>query len=266
MFFLEGEDDNTSVLAGQDLDAPVLTEDGEKVEPAIEEEVKEEPTTPPAFDPAALSTAFAEGLVKAGFKPQAEPATIEKPLTPEEAKKLLNVWEPTSEWQVKYDNLETRADAIREMRDGQIKQADTISQLRMQQMRTELMNEFAPMRQAQAEQEAKQVEQRFDEQYPQLAKPELKGLIGTVIGTLKSSGVLKPRDEAHNFKAVATAVEQIIRVGTPTFKLTPKGSTPSGQTRNNANALRPTTAGAAGGGGGKVAPAKTGNKVLDLLA
>jgi hypothetical protein len=40
-------------------------------------------------------------------------------------KRLLNVWEPTKEWLARYDNLETRDQAIAEQRDGP-SQADTI--------------------------------------------------------------------------------------------------------------------------------------------
>ena len=58
----------------------------------------------------------------------------QKEMTRRGGTKLLNVWEPTKEWLAKYDNLETRDQAIAEQRDGLIRQADTIMRYRMNEM------------------------------------------------------------------------------------------------------------------------------------
>lgn len=262
MQFLEGDKDASAM---DHLDVPELDLGGDDTTPAGDDTLTPEPEPKSNdFDPQKMAAAFAEGLKTAGFVPQ--PKVDDQPkLSPEEAKKLLNVWEPTKEWQTRYDNLETREKAIQEMRDGVIKQSDTITQYRMQQFEQKMQAQYAPVQQAIAQQQAEAVEKRFDSSYPDLAKPELKPLIGQVIAGLSAKQVFKPGDEAGNFKLVAQAVESVIKVANPNFKLTPKGSTPTGQPKNN-NALRPTSSGSGGGTGGKqAAPEQSKSKVLSLL-
>ena len=102
------------------------------------------------------------------FKPQ------QPPMSAEQAKRLLNFWEPTPEWLAKYDNLETRQQAIAEQRDGLIRQADTIMQFRMREMMDQIQQTYGPVVQHMQQVEARNGEQRFNQVYPQLAYPGLR--------------------------------------------------------------------------------------------
>lgn len=261
-FAPEGGEGGGSAL--DNLEVPEVKLEGEGELEQKEEQVIEEKTPPAAINYDEMAKAFATGLASSGFKPQEK----EQPkLTPEEAKKLLNVWEPTKEWLERYDNLETRAEAIAEQRDGVVRNADTVAQMRMREMETRLEQTYGPLRQHIAEQQAKAVEDRFDGTYPELAKPEMKGLVYSVMNQLQAAQAFKAGDEAGNFKKVADTVATVIRTATnnPSFKLTPKGSTPEGKPKNN-NALRPTSSGSGGGHGGKPAAAGDGkSKVVSLL-
>lgn len=263
-FFAPDADEST--LSGINLDEPTLTEGGDTVAGGEPEPEPEPEPKPPVFDPAAMGDIFAASLAKAGFTPQQQ-QQVQKPMDPAEAKKLLNVWEPTKEWQVRYDNLETREAALGEMRDGLIKQSDTITQYRMAQMQQQFEAQYAPVRQMLEQQQAERVEAQFNSQYPELAKAEMKPLVSQVIASLTQAKSFKPGDIPGNFKLVADSVQAVIRsaTGNADFKITPKGSMPAAQNRNN-NALRPTSSGSGGGHGGKPAAAANGkSKVVSLL-
>src|SRR4029077_15584822 len=78
-----------------------------------------EPQTPsapreassPTVDARALAHEFGS-VIGQHFQQQPPP---QRQITPEEARKLLNVWEPSNEWLAKYDNLETRTNALAEL-------------------------------------------------------------------------------------------------------------------------------------------------------
>src|SRR4029077_5902183 len=97
-----------------------------------------------------------------------------KELSQEEAKRLLNFWEPTKEWLAKYDNIETREQAIAEQRDGLMKQADTIMRYRMGEMQRAMEERYSPVVTYMQQQEAQAGEQRFAQAFPQLNKVELR--------------------------------------------------------------------------------------------
>lgn len=267
MWFFAPEGDGDSTLSGINLDEPTLTEEGDAVPSPEGGDPTPDPEPKPGFDADAMAKAFATSLKDAGFAPAAPVIQPAKPMDPAEAKKLLNVWEPTKEWQVRYDNLETREAALGEMRDGLVKQSDTITQYRLNQLQQSMEAQYAPVRQLLEQQQAEKVEQQFNGTYPELAKPEMKPLVAQVIASLTQAKSFKPGDLTGNFKLVADSVQAVIRsvTGNADFKITPKGSTPTGQTRNN-NALRPTTSGSGGGSGGKPPAATTGkSKVVGLL-
>lgn len=277
MWFFEDEP-VASGSALDNLDVPELDAEGKPVvegetsdveipeKPELEEEKKEEEVKAPTIDYAALAAANAEAFKAAGLVP--EPKKVEeKPLTPEEAKKLLNVWEPTKEWLERYDNLETRSAAIAEQRDGMIKQADTVVQLRMQQMQEQFNQVIQPLAQYVTQQEAASREAAFDAKYPDLAKTEMKPLRDIVIGQLVQAKAFTGKTQDQIFDLIAKGTETFAKAVNPAFKLTPAGSTPPGKPKTNPNALKPATAGSGGGGGkGTAVPAKSGSKVLELLA
>lgn len=188
-----------------------------------------------------IAAAFKEG--KAEDKPQ---------LTPEEAKKLLKVWEPDEEWYKEFANLDTQKGAVSKMRDALIAQADTLAQGRLHETRTALEEQLKPIIEYVQRQQDREAEQEFGKLYPQLAAKEFKPLIYAVANELKSKET-KFESQEDLFKALANGVESVIKQTNPEFKLT-AGSTPVTTTKpkgQNANAIPTVTPGSGGGGGDK---------------
>lgn len=215
-------------------------------------------TTPATVDVKAFAEAFGEVIARNTSKPT-EPEAPK--MTDEEAKKLLKVWEPTKEWEERFDNLETRGAAIKEMRDGQIAQADVLTQVRVNQAIEALRAEYTPAVAYMTEQAAIKREEKFSSKYEPLAKPELRPLLSAITQDFQKKGkTFETEDEL--FEAIASTAESIIKVHNPTFSLS-AGSNPAvvktkSTSKASVNAIPVTTGGASGGGGGgqQIATAK----------
>lgn len=221
----------------------------------VEKEVVVEDKPAGGFDAEAFSKTFAD-TIKPMFESRQQQE--EPKLTPEEAKKLLKVWEPDDEFIKEFGNLETQKAAIIKMRDGLLAQFDTLSQYRLQELQKQVEGKFNPAVDFITRHEAEQRQARFDAKYEALAKPELRGLLTAVADGLAKE---KPnyKSEAEAFDALAKAVESVIQQSQPDFKLS-AGSTPAKpaeKTRPN-NGIPVITSGSGGGGGGNrtSAPAK----------
>jgi hypothetical protein len=210
---------------------------------------------PAGFDPSKFAQEFGESVAKS-LKGAAVPAP--PPMTKEEAEKILNTWNPDDAWYTRYDNLETRKAAVAEMRDGLIRQADTIAQLRMQEELQKLRDEYAPQMTMIEEHYNAQREQRFHGTFPQLKNPGLQPLISAVTEDLIKQGK-SFTSEGEMFKAVADGVAAVIKVTNPEFTLETAGSSPASDGRNN-NQIPVTTPGAGGGTGRSTAPQKGSTK------
>ena len=118
-----GGEETSPGMAVFEGDTPAQTQpEPEKAEPP------QTPESGPSFvDASQLAEKFGH-VIGQHFQPPPKEMTVQ------EAKRLLNVWEPTPEWEARYDNIETRAQAIAEQRDGLIRQADTIMRYRMNEM------------------------------------------------------------------------------------------------------------------------------------
>jgi hypothetical protein len=216
----------------------------------------------PGFDPSAFAKEFGQSVAES-LKTVAKP---EPEMTKEEAAKLLNVWNPDDAWYTSYDNLETRKTAIEQMRDGLIRQADTIAQLRMQEALASLREEYAPKLSMIEEQTTRQREERFHGTYPQLKNPGLQPLISAVTENLVKEGKTFT-SESEMFKAVAGGVAAVIKVTNPDFNLEETaGEIPANTGRTN-NSIPVTTPGAGGGTGRSTGavkgPVKRGLSVFD---
>ena len=96
------------------------------------EVVEKEKTPPPAFDAKALATEFGSVLRETiGQQQRVEP--VAPPMTPEEAKKLLNFFEIDDEFMKDFGDIEKQKVALEKYRDGVVRQVDTMMQLRLQQ-------------------------------------------------------------------------------------------------------------------------------------
>ena len=178
-----------------------------------------------------------------------------KEMTAEEAKRLLNVWEPTKEWLAKYDNLETRDQAIAEQRDGLIRQSDTITQYRMREMMGQMQQMYGPVVQHMQAEQARAGEARFKEAYPDLAADGLRPLMFAVSQNLLAQRI--PFQSEHElFTAIARGVEAVIKVSNPDFKLNGgnRGVVPNVRRKSgppSPGGIPVTTPGSGGGGGTK---------------
>ena len=197
-------------------------------------------------------------LLGTTLKPILEKASGEpaEKMSPEEARKVLNIWEPDEQWYARYDNLETRTDAVNEMRDGLVKQADTLAQFRMQEMIDQLRSEVMPHLQQSAQQANQQREERLRSTYPQLGDPAMQPLIKAIAQDFVDNGKTF-KTESELFKALASGVEAVLKVNNPEFKL--ETANGSGQQQKQADgrssgSLPVTSPGGGGGTGRREAP------------
>lgn len=201
------------------------------------------------FDASKFAKEFGDTL-SSTLKPILERTQPEKEMSQEEARKLLNYWDPDENWYKSFDNLETRNEAIGQMRDALVKQADTLAQFRMREMIDALREEIMPGLKTVSETANAQREERFNTQFPQLAKPELKPLIKSIAQdfvdnkkTFKSEGEL--------FKALANGVEAVFKVSNPDFKLETTNNGGDQQSADRGGRQLPVTTPGGGGGTGR---------------
>ena len=209
----------------------------------------------PVVDARALASEFGQ-VIGQHFQPPP------KEMTAEEAKRLLNVWEPSKEWLAKYDNLESREQALAELRDGLIRQSDTITQYRLREMMGQMQAVYGPVVQHMQAEQARSGEARFKDAYPDLAHNGLRPLLFAVSQNLLAQRV-PFRSERELFAAIAGGVEAVIKVSNPEFKLNRGngGVAPNVRRKSGppvaAGGIPVTTPGSGGGGGSKgPAPAK----------
>lgn len=217
------------------------------------------------FDAEKFAKTFADSIAPV-LQKGAEPAAPK--MTPEEARKLLNTWEPDDDWYAKFGNLETQKDAVAMMRDALIRQADTLAQFRMNDALEKLRGEFMPHIQAMQQWADQQRDDRFVTKYPQLGDEKLRPLVIAVSEDLARQGK-KFNSEAEAFAALANGVESVIKVNNPDFKLTEASSNGGGQSQSGqpSRSLPVTSPGASGGtgrqeGGGKKAEPRRGMAIF----
>src|SRR5580765_9113471 len=244
--FLEG-DDGGGMGGGDDGSSRGIDvfEGGEQQPQAPEPQQREaqpQREAPATVDARQLANEFGQ-VIGQHFKPP------QREMTTEEAKRLLSVWEPTKEWLAKYDNLETREQAIAEQRDGMIRQADTLMRYRISEMMQQMEERYSPALEAVRQQEARAGEWRFSQMFPQLNHEALRPLLFSVAQSMLANGV-QAKNERELFTAIARGVESVIKVSNPQFSLESNGTQvpPGKRTGHTAGALPVTTPGAGGGG------------------
>lgn len=245
MQFFEGEGDTGGGEAPSI--ASILGEPGGETaaSPPADATVPVPPST--AVDLDALASKFGDAISKNFPKVPAQSESKLPALTPEEARKLLNVWEPGDDFVAKFGNIETQKAAFAELRDNLIRQADTIAQARMQQMQQAWEQRFNPVQGLIEQQTAQAREGRFADSYPQLAQPNLRPLLAQVAGDLHRSGKFSG-DEVANFKLLADGVAAVVKSINPSFSLEAKMASAI-KPKTTSNGIPITTPGAGGGGG-----------------
>lgn len=215
-----------------------------------------------------ISGSIVEGL-KPSVSARPEP---EHKMTPEEARKALNVWEPGDDWYAQYDNLDQRKQAIAAMRDGMFKQNATYVQAlvehRLKEALAEITGKYDPIAERFSASEARAQEERLHTTYPALKDPALLPIVQAVGQHLIANGLVNGKTEPEAFKLLGAGVEAVIKKHNPAFTLSgaPSGSPAKTKTNGtNPNAIRATSPGGGGGGGNGAASPSTGNRALDIM-
>lgn len=262
-FLLEDPDEGTGNVALDVLgDVPGKAGSETEVEATETETETEKPDH--GFDHEALAKHLEPVLAKL-VPARTEPKQEEKKWTPEEAKKMLNIFEPDDEFVSKLNNVETAKEAITILRDALTKQNITIVKMMMEERFGQFDGKINPLLQAHQEAQAKAVQDKFDSAYPQIADPAYKPILTAVLTSLAQSGQ-KFDSQEKLFAAAAKGVEAVIQKHDANFKIT--GAKAPTTKPGNPNALPVARPGAAKGGGGQKAEntgTQTKNVVLDVL-
>lgn len=211
-----------------------------------------------AFDPNEFAKTFGASFAETTAKHTKVEQETRKP-TAEEAKKLLQVWEPDDDFVKEFNNMETQKTALAKLRDYVTRQADTISQVRLNELKRELVAQFQPMVQAAHAAQADAVRTSFTSSYKELAAPALQPLMAAVVQQLQQEGVTF-KSQKEGFTEVAKRMEKVIQVHNPSFKLSAGTSVPTKQSSGI-----PVTSPGAGGGGGTGGKGGNGSKKSALM-
>jgi hypothetical protein len=235
-------------------------------------EVPEGPTPPPApaggFDAAKFAEQFGSSFAQNFSKVQADTQPKQQ-ISPEEARKLLNVWEPDDAFLQEFGNMETQKGAMIKLRDGLLKQFDTLNQYRQREMRAELEKQYAPLKEYVQRAEQQAMEQDMYKAHPGLDADQLGPIRNAVIVQLQNEGKTFESKKAL-FAEIASRTESVVKQFNPAFTLAgAQASAPTKKTTaTTAGAIPVTTPGGGGGGGtgGKGAPSGGSKpKALDFL-
>ena len=223
----------------------------------VEVVVQPEPQAQPGLDEAAIARIGAE-IAKNMPKPKEEPAP---PMTPEEAKKVLKVWEPTDEWLQKFGNLETQKAAIAELRDGVIGQAAVLAQTFAAENARRMEEQYKPVQRFVQQLQAEQQDARFARFRPDIVKDEFRPIIKSVAEAVLAKNPTFKSEEEY-FNAVANGVDGVLKSINPEHKPAVR------RQPSNANALPVSTPGTGGGGAGngEGSGGSSGPRGIDLFA
>ena len=229
-------------------------------EPAKESLTVPVSSTPAGVDLDALAAKFGD-VVKSAMPQQ---APVAKPqMTAEEAKKLLNLWEPDDTFMQKFGDMTTQKEALLAMRDGMTKQMYTIFNSMLQEREQEIHGRYAPLLSDREVAQQERILQSFNTEYPALAKPELAPLISAVSAGLAGRQFASQKE---GFAELARGVEAVIKSHNPDFTLTGAAAP---QTQQNGQRPRvPVSSGGAGAGGGSQGTGTTkgnGSKLSEYL-
>lgn len=172
----------------------------------------------------------------------------QKQMSPEEAKKALNVWEPDDAFFQRYGNLDTQKAAMLEMRDGLIKQMDTIMQARQFQADMQWKQQFEPVAQMLTQRQQAEQISKFEAAYPSLAKSGLSDMRSAIGQRLQQTGAFQNKSESEAFDILANAMASSIKEVHPDFSL--GNAQTVSRTVRSGNGITPSSTGSGGGGSG----------------
>lgn len=204
--------------------------------------------TPAAFDPKEFAREFGSTFANQFQETQKKQEQSQKQMSPEEAKKALNVWEPDDAFFQRYGNLDTQKVAMLEMRDGLIKQMDTIMQARQFQADMQWKQQFEPVAQMLTQRQQAEQISKFEAAYPSLAKSGLSDMRSAIGQRLQQTGAFQNKSEAEAFDILANAMASSIKEVHPDFSL--GNAQTVSRTVRSGNGITPSSTGSGGGGSG----------------
>jgi len=234
-----GEEFNEETPAQTTSPASTETPTNEDDTPVVKPETNEDGTpvvTPVATTPPAQTSSSTEDLVKqltaaitASQQHTQQPE--QKPLSEEEKRKLLNVWEPSE--QDASDLLEggeAALAAFKRMRDGLVRQAHTMAYVQQKNMIDQLRAELQPHIQRAEQAQLAQEEQQFFDQNKDLSPH--KELVKAVFSSYKANNrTFKTFDEAA--QTLASDVRSLLKNAGVELKTeqNPQGATATQQSQ-----------------------------------
>ena len=195
----EGADNEQPVAPPQELE-----KEGEPQEDGELPEADEEPTPPAGLTKEDI-TAILREVIPAAKKEDEAPR-----LTPEEFERRFNVFKPSTKLieDLRSEDPQVALKAIEELRDGLVRQAYTMADVRMQQMAEALLKQYiAPVMTSVQEQQAERYETAFYKSYPDLSK--YSDIVDAVAIRLNESGFKGSQKEV--FDRVAQDVRAVLK-------------------------------------------------------
>jgi hypothetical protein len=184
-------------------------------------------------------------------EPEAKPQP-ERQYTQAEIEQLLNVWKPDASFLKKLgfqEPTEEQLAAVHELRDALVRQANTMSEARFQQIMAEKLGDLDDLRSYVTEQRAQATTQAFYKAHPELEKYE--EVVEAVSAKLESSG-FKANTRDKVFDEIARSTTAVLsRMG---VKLEDRKASKTGAAGNRMSKLA--SGGQTGGGGGHTPAAR----------
>lgn len=232
----------------------------QETEPTSGEPKDDEPAPAkesPSFDPKQLAQELGTVITQSFQQNQSQ--AVKPPITPEEAKKLLKVWEPDDDFLAEFGDLEKQKNAFGKLRDGLIRQADTLMQMRLAEMQDLLASQIQPALTFVEEQRYATRKSAFDKKYPELTDPNLQPVLDAVATKLANQ---KFESDEAMFEALAKGAEATIKQINPSFAL---GGSQQTQTKPRSSGIAVTSPGGGGAGGGSNPPVSGKSTALSIL-
>ncbi len=190
----------------------------------------------------------------------------ERQMTQAEIETLLNVWKPDVSFLKKLGFAEPTAEqltAVHEMRDNLIKQANTMSEARVQQLLGEYKGQLDELHTYVSEQKAQQTESSFYAANPELKKYEV--VVSQVSQKLEESGFKAPTQK-QVFEEIVKNTQAVLKEMGIVVEKGKGGGSGSGSAGRGGNRMSQLTGGGQGGGGkgnGKGNQRKAGMEIFD---
>ena len=240
----------------RNLDAPAETNQQPEVETETETSATESPKSKSTgLSEDDITRILSKAMPSVQQAPTTEPA---RQYTPEEVKRLLNVFEPDDAFMERLSNPASAKEAVQEMLAGQAKHFNTVLQLERQAMLDEVNRDYSPVKQQLQQQAAAKAEAEFYSEFKDLKGRE--ELTTTVMQALHARGAFQGQG--------ATKIKQLIAGETRTIlkKMGVSAGTSQSNGTQTTPSQRPAPAtlsnGSQGGAGRGGSPAATGTSAV----